>query len=659
MIMKKNFTIEPEMNQASPGKTAPLYASKRRRKSFAMFLFALLGMFSFQLQAQTAATTPSDGGGGTAGDGCRDASCLTTSINISTGYDQVSGTYNTPLAQETNWTLVAVPSNAAITIPAPCWDITPHPAWSSFPNATWVSPFQNNAYWINNWPPNLYGAFEFQKCFCVCKDGSYNLRFELLCDDGAEVLVDGVPIATAFLGYQFQWAKRLIVNTNINLTPGTHCITVKLYNSGAVAMGFALEGSINGSGLMSPKCCNPNGRICGTKLWDHDCDGRVNPATDQGLPGWTIVLTDNLGNPIGSTVTDAYGNYCFENLPAGNYIVSEVMQTGWFQSVPGGSGVYNVSLGSGEVYTAYFGNCGHPEPPPCEFDLKYKYKIRDCAFHGTPDIGPLPAGYQVVSTQWTFGDGTTSDDFYAHHYYTSPGVYMVCLTVTIFNGTECCTRKYCREIVIEKRCDGGCEFQAEMEISFNPFGCTYTFGANVLYAGQPITSWFWDFGDGTYGSGMPVNHVFPGPGNYTVCLYIFSNIDDRCCVYKLCKDITVECDPCGGDGSTGEAGGDKIKPINHLVQENIELTDNVIILNQNVPNPFAESTIIPYQIQQDFTKAEIIFTNVDGRVIKTHNITQKGEGRLSVFADDLTSGIYLYSLVVDGKTIETKRMIKH
>jgi hypothetical protein len=91
----------------------------------------------------------------------------------------------------------------------------------------------------------------------------------------------------------------------------------------------------------------------------------------------------------------------------------------------------------------------------------------------------------------------------------------------------------------------------------------------------------------------------------------------------------------------------------------IDLSDkNAIVLNQNVPNPFAEQTTITYTIPNDFSKAQIIFTNNEGKIINTFEIKEKGQGKLNVFASDLSSGSYNYTLVVDGKNIDTKRMVK-
>ena len=85
---------------------------------------------------------------------------------------------------------------------------------------------------------------------------------------------------------------------------------------------------------------------------------------------------------------------------------------------------------------------------------------------------------------------------------------------------------------------------------------------------------------------------------------------------------------------------------------------NIVVLDQNVPNPFAEQTTINYYLPTDFTRAQIIFLDQSGKLIKAVDLTEKGKGALNVFANDLTSGVYTYSLIVDGQTIETKKMVR-
>jgi prefoldin subunit 5 len=85
---------------------------------------------------------------------------------------------------------------------------------------------------------------------------------------------------------------------------------------------------------------------------------------------------------------------------------------------------------------------------------------------------------------------------------------------------------------------------------------------------------------------------------------------------------------------------------------------NVVVLNQNVPNPFAEQTSISFQIPDDVKYAQMIFTDNLGKIIKTMDIEQRGKGVITVFADDLSTGVYTYTLIIDGKAIDSKRMIK-
>lgn len=85
----------------------------------------------------------------------------------------------------------------------------------------------------------------------------------------------------------------------------------------------------------------------------------------------------------------------------------------------------------------------------------------------------------------------------------------------------------------------------------------------------------------------------------------------------------------------------------------------LIVLEQNVPNPFAEQTTIAYTLNDDVQRAQILFYNADGKLINSSELKVKtGKGQLNVFASDLSNGVYTYTLVVDGKVIESKRMIK-
>ena len=92
---------------------------------------------------------------------------------------------------------------------------------------------------------------------------------------------------------------------------------------------------------------------------------------------------------------------------------------------------------------------------------------------------------------------------------------------------------------------------------------------------------------------------------------------------------------------------------------NVNLSDrNAIELNQNVPNPFAESTVITYSIPASVQKAQIHFYDGQGKLINSVDVIERGNGQLNVFANDLSTGVYTYSLVADGQVVATKRMVK-
>lgn len=62
-------------------------------------------------------------------------------------------------------------------------------------------------------------------------------------------------------------------------------------------------------------------------------------------------------------------------------------------------------------------------------------------------------------------------------------------------------------------------------------------------------------------------------------------------------------------------------------QTKVELNDSqTIILEQNVPNPFAEQTTIKYSLPDNTLKAQMLFYNAQGKLIQSRELTQKGKG---------------------------------
>lgn len=96
-----------------------------------------------------------------------------------------------------------------------------------------------------------------------------------------------------------------------------------------------------------------------------------------------------------------------------------------------------------------------------------------------------------------------------------------------------------------------------------------------------------------------------------------------------------------------------------IASQDVNLKDiQVVVLEANVPNPFSEQTTINYSLAETVLKAQMLFHNAQGKLIQSVDLNERGKCSLNVFAQDLSNGIYTYTIVVDGKVIETKKMVK-
>ena len=97
------------------------------------------------------------------------------------------------------------------------------------------------------------------------------------------------------------------------------------------------------------------------------------------------------------------------------------------------------------------------------------------------------------------------------------------------------------------------------------------------------------------------------------------------------------------------------------VRKNLNVTlsnRSAIVLDQNVPNPFAEQTTINFSIPETVQKAQIHFYDGNGRFMNSVEVTDRGLGSVTVFGSDLSTGGYTYTLVADGQVVATKKMMK-
>ena len=83
----------------------------------------------------------------------------------------------------------------------------------------------------------------------------------------------------------------------------------------------------------------------------------------------------------------------------------------------------------------------------------------------------------------------------------------------------------------------------------------------------------------------------------------------------------------------------------------------LLSLGQNKPNPFGTSTSIEVCIPEDVQSAFIYVYDLTGKKLQQVDIAARGKQNVTLNAASLTDGMYLYSLIADGKVVETRRMI--
>lgn len=96
-----------------------------------------------------------------------------------------------------------------------------------------------------------------------------------------------------------------------------------------------------------------------------------------------------------------------------------------------------------------------------------------------------------------------------------------------------------------------------------------------------------------------------------------------------------------------------------IISTNDESNRNVSApkLYQNTPNPFSAQTTVRFEIPETVKKAQLHICNMTGTLLKTFEINQRNEGNIIINANEFFAGMYLYSLVCDGKIVDTKQML--
>jgi len=83
-------------------------------------------------------------------------------------------------------------------------------------------------------------------------------------------------------------------------------------------------------------------------------------------------------------------------------------------------------------------------------------------------------------------------------------------------------------------------------------------------------------------------------------------------------------------------------------------------LYPNIPNPLSQYTLIQYELSQITNDASILIQDMYGKIIKNivlPNHVKSGSIEFDAMQTDLTSGTYVYTLMINGQAIDSQKMV--
>ncbi|MCS3800028.1 PKD domain-containing protein [Niastella sp. OAS944] len=202
------------------------------------------------------------------------------------------------------------------------------------------------------------------------------------------------------------------------------------------------------------------------------------------------------------------------------------------------AGTYNVSL----TATSEFG-CSNTITKPITFSGPTTLiKAPDTVCLNTQVTFVNDGSVAPQKTLWDFGNGQQSTSINGTTVYTSSGDY----TIKVSNTYSGCKDEAVKKIYV--RPGTTIDFTATNATACKPpLNVTFKDASPV-----PNTKWEWDFGDGTIGTGAPVNHSYNAAGIFDVTATF---TDAAGCIGKVTKPAVVKIEAPTVKINTVRAGG--------------------------------------------------------------------------------------------------------
>jgi hypothetical protein len=94
-----------------------------------------------------------------------------------------------------------------------------------------------------------------------------------------------------------------------------------------------------------------------------------------------------------------------------------------------------------------------------------------------------------------------------------------------------------------------------------------------------------------------------------------------------------------------------------VTSNNADAQSAIPTLEQNIPNPFRDNTTIKYYLPSDSRVATISISDMNGLQLKQFDLQGNGFGQVLISGGSFAAGTYVYTLTVNGKQVDSKRMM--
>ena len=117
------------------------------------------------------------------------------------------------------------------------------------------------------------------------------------------------------------------------------------------------------------------------------------------------------------------------------------------------------------------------------------------------------------------------------------------------------------------------------------------------------------------------------------------------------KELKAEVDALSG---MGEA---RLAPSSGTAAVDAVEAGEVPSMDQNVPNPFTEKTDIAIYLPESVKTATLYIYDLSGKQLEQHAVEGRGDTVMTIHAERMDAGMYVYSLIADKKVVTTRKMI--